>query len=79
MGVPWLRRQRTGVHQLLPPRHRLHTHLDKTVLGLAVGEEADGFDSLVAVFLRQSAGLFEAIGLRDDVAGLGNGMLDTQN
>lgn len=36
---------------LLASIHRLHTHLDQTVFGLAVRKNADGRNGLVGVFL----------------------------
>lgn len=54
----------------LPPLSDLRAHLNQANFRLCVGEDADGLDGFIGVFLREGAGLLEAIGLGDDLAGL---------
>lgn len=58
------------IRRLLSPNHNLLAHFDQSALRIAVGEDADSFDGLVCIFLCEGAGLFEAVGLGDDLAGL---------
>lgn len=53
------------VESLLVPLDRLVSHLHQTVLGLALGEVSNGTHGLLRVLLRQSAGLLDAITLKN--------------
>lgn len=59
------------VLSLLLPLQRLLGHLDQSVLGLAVGEVGNGGNGLVRVFLREGAGLLDAVALQDKFTCLG--------
>jgi hypothetical protein len=53
-------RIRLGNSSLFPPLHDLGTHFYEASFSFAVGEAGYRFNSLIDVFLCESAGLFES-------------------
>lgn len=50
---------------LLPPLDGLHSHLQQTILGLAIGEIAKALDGLLGVVLRKRSRLVDAVRFED--------------
>lgn len=52
--------------------NRLVSHLNETILGLAVGEVGNGSNGLFGVVVSKSARLLDAVALQNQLAGLFN-------
>ena len=55
---------------LLPALHDLGAHLEQAVLSIAFREDLECLRGAVDVFLRESAGLLDAVACNDEFAGL---------